>query len=157
MISKKQIAALKYLIFKVENVSNLTKQILAFLLNQSCGLTKEVYLTITANDNYTASEIRSTAIKMDLLFSSSSTTHLNEIMVTTGTDFLFSLHYGNFDRNGKFNTSGQFGTTLVPLRYTFWCSRGHFSKTAKATSVSRTKLESINLEKPGLYPNLEKL
>ena len=156
MISNKQIAALKYLIFNAKQTSNLAKQILAFLIDQSKGLTEEVYLTITVSENYTGKEIRRHALDMDNMFSCGSTTHLNEIMAAVGTDFCFSLHYGSFDGNGRFDTKGQFDDSNVPLRYTFWCGKGFYSKTAKATSISRVELESIDLKKPGLYLNLEK-
>lgn len=77
-------------------------------------------------------------------------------MAAVGTDFCFSLHYGSFKENGRFDTSGQFGDSNIPLRYTFWCAKNFYSKTAETTSISRTELESIDLEKPGLYLNLEK-
>ena len=58
MITPEQIAALKYMIFASKDGTDLSKRAMAFLIDQSEGLTKEVCLTLVADrEGYTAEEI----------------------------------------------------------------------------------------------------
>lgn len=172
MVTSKQIAALKYLVFVAKNGSKLSKQVLAFLIDQSEGLTKEVCLTLVADrDGYTADEINVAGHGVGGMESCNFTTHLHELLVLMGSKLNFSLHYGDFDptRAGDpFNSDGQFFGCAVhqvsrpglirkgmPLRYTFWLSKQDYSRQAKLVVATREKLEQIDLTKPGLYPNLE--
>jgi hypothetical protein len=161
-VTKKQIAAVKYLIFESQDGSNLAKQILALLLDKSEGLTKQVYITLQQDrEGYTADEIQKAAVTMGGMTSSTCSTHLDEIMDILDTKFEFSIHYGSYE--GKtFSSNGIFpgyeGHPLnAPLRYTFWLaekSYGHAGGEIEIP-VSRKELDEIDLTKPGLYPNLE--
>ena len=42
-----------------------------------------------------------------------------------------------------------------PLRYTFWLAKNPYSRTANQISVTRQGLEAIDLNKSGLYPEIE--
>ncbi len=164
MVTDRQIAAIKYLIFHAKEGSPLVKRILAFLLDQSQGLTKEVYLTLESGQDYTDDEVHENAVTMNGLQSVNCQTHLNEIMSAVGAGFEFSVHYGYFDKPGHFSTLGQFAGLPgphfndplgIPTRYTFWCAYRSYSYTASPVLASRSELEAIDLEKPGLYPSQE--
>ena len=172
MVTSKQIAALKYMIFIAKNGTDLSKRVLAFLIDQSEELTKEVCLTLMADrEGYTADEVNAAAHGMHGMESCNGTTHLDQILHAMGSEFSFSVHYGDFDPNrpdDPFNTDGMFagcdrsqvtrlGLILegMPLRYTFWLSKQEYSRQAKLVVAVREELEQINLEKPGLYPTLE--
>ena len=134
MITDKQIAALKYMIFNAEHGADLSKRVLAFLIDQSERLTKEVCLTLVADrERYTAEEIRNAGHEMGAMSSSNCTTHLAELLRVTGSELNFSYHYGDFDptrAEDKFNCDGQFAGHMesqvvhpglvrkgMPLRY----------------------------------------
>ncbi|MBI5045270.1 MAG: hypothetical protein HZC02_05070 [Candidatus Levybacteria bacterium] len=162
MVTDKQIAALKYLIFHSKQGKPLSKQILAFLLDGSKNLTREVYVTLWPISEYTPKEVRDSAIGIDAMKSPNGSTHLNEVMDAMGTEFGFDIHYGHF-HEGDFITAGQFPGLPsrechpfgLPARYTFWCSPHRYSDTAEPLLVTRAELEAIDLKKPGLYPTLE--
>lgn len=173
-MTQRQIAALKYMIFIARPGVELTKRVLAFLIDQSEGLTKEVCLTLTEGcQGYSAEEINIAAHGMSAMRSCNSTTHLSEILDVMGSELDFDVHYGDFDptREGDpFSNAGQFAgwdASLVrgqdaelvregmPLRYTFWLARKFFSRGAVLVTTTREELEKINLKKPGLYPSIE--
>lgn len=172
MLTTQQVAALKYLIFKAEpqagSVGDLTKRILAFLIDQSDGLTKDVCVTLwDGRDGFTGAEIGHAALFEGRFHSCNCTTHLNVLMVLSGAeDVRFDCHYGH-PNNGEFDTLGQFpgfdpaqtGGVVhpkdAPIRYTFWLSKGFYSRTATQIPVTREMLNAIDLAKPGLYPELE--
>lgn len=168
MPTTKQIAALKYMIFKAKNGTELSKRILAFLIDQSEGLTKEVCLTLVADrEGYTDKEINETGHEMHSMESCNGSTHLNELLQLLDTDFHFCYHYGSFNITGSeksFSPAGQFvGMTSppvtdpdlllegLPLRYTFWLARGLYSNHATLLTTTRDELEQIDLSRPGLY------
>lgn len=173
MLTDKQISALRYLIFKSKDGNELTKKILAFLVEQSHGLSEEVCLTLVEDrEGYTAEEIRDAAVGVDEMLSSNRRTHLHEILQAMGRNFRFCIHYGDYDptRDGDpFNSDGQFaGATKeqvggevnllregMPIRFTFWCAKDFYSRTAKLVKVTREFLDQIDIAKPGLYPALE--
>ena len=169
MSTKKQLAALKYLITKSKHGNDAGKRLYWYLIDRSAGLTKEVCVTLTeGKEGYSTKEIQELARSLDGMTSSNGTTHLDAIMNAIGSNFSFNFHYGHFDRNGKFDTSGMFagasvGLVLdpklarlnVPLSYTFWLAPGFYSGSAKRIKVTRQKLETIDLSKPGLYPSIE--
>lgn len=172
MFTTKQIAALKYLIFNAKDGTELSKRVLAFLIESSERLTKEVCLSLVANrEGYTAEEISAAGLGVGCMNSSQGTTHLNEIFDVMKCKLSFSLHYGDFDptrENDPFNCDGQFaGLDLskvhrpglaregMPTRYTFWLSKKLYSRQATLVIATREELEQINLKQPGLYPELE--
>lgn len=167
MITGEQINTLKYLIIIARNGNDLSKRILIFLINQSEALTKEVCLTLVENrEGYTADEIREAAVGIDAMKGSSYTTHLNELIRLTGSEFRFDLHYGDFDPNrpgDPFNNDGQFaGCSLdkvsrpglasvgMPIRFTFWFAKGFYSRQAALVVATRELLERIGLNTHGL-------
>ncbi|MFZ2523505.1 MAG: hypothetical protein WAW92_03940 [Minisyncoccia bacterium] len=169
MYTTKQIAALRYMIFRAKDGSELSKRVLAFLIDSSDGLTKEVCLSLVADrEGYNTEEISAAGHGVSDMQSCNGTTHLSQIMVAMGNDLYFSVHYGDFDpsRPGDpFSQAGQFAGIPqadpvsrqegMPMRYTFWLSRENYSREAKLVTVKREELEQINLRKPGLYPRIE--
>ena len=174
MVTSKQIAALRFMIFNAKDGTELSKRILAFLIGQSNELTKEVCLTLVANrEGYTADQISKAAYGVGNMRSGGGTTHLDEILDVMGSEFGFSVHYGDFDptRTGDpFNCDGQFAAlrnlassvsdpgTLregMPLRCTFWFSKQNYSREAALVIATREELEQIDLTRSGLYPSLE--
>lgn len=166
MVTKKQISALKYMIFISKNGNELSKRVLAFLIDQSEGLTREVCLTLVADrEGYTADEIREVAHGVHAMQSANCTTHLHALLSAMGSELTFSVHYGDFDptRSGDpFNSDGQFfgaGRAVsrpglaredMPLRYTFWLSKEHYSRRAALVVATHSYLEQIVL-RSGLY------
>jgi hypothetical protein len=171
MVTAKQQAALKYLIYRAKDGTELSKRILTFLVGESSDFTKEVCLTLLEDrDGYTIEEIHNAALGLSAMQSSNGTTHLNQILHTMGSELCFSLHYGDYDprRPDPFNTDGQFvgwpedkvvDLGLVkkgmPMRYTFWLANDNYSRSAHLLVANRDELEKITLAKPGLYPILE--
>ncbi len=173
MVTKKQIAALKYMIFNSKNGTPLTKQILALLIDRSEKLTKDVCLSLVEDpQGYTAEKIEEAAHGLDAMISGNCITHLDALCYLMGSKLGFSVHYGDFDptRDGDpFDVSGMFPgfpnnkvsdpkLTLegLPMRYTFWLARKYYSRNAELLQITKDELEQIDLKKPGLWPNLEK-
>lgn len=155
-VKKSQVAALKYMIFSSQDGTELSKRILAFLINQSEGFTKEVCLTLVEDrEGYTADEIRSASCTIH-------TTHLNQLFRIMGTEFIFSYHYGDFDptRIGNpFSFAGQFAGADIsqvvdpeairegmPERYTFWLAKHCYSDQAMLIITTRKELERIDIK-----------
>lgn len=172
MITQTQIAALKYLIFNAKNGTELSKRVLTFLIDQSQGLKREVCLTLVEDrEGYTGKEIDSAARGVSGMVSCNCTTHLGALASLSGSELFFSVHYGDFDpkRSGdKFSSAGIFaGAPLsmvshpsnaqegLPMRYTFWLAKKHYSRTAELVTATRKDLDLIDLNKSGLYPNSE--
>ncbi len=174
MPTSKQIAALRYMIFIAKNGTELSKRVLAFLIESSEGLTKDVCLSLVADrEGYTGDEIHAAGCGVGGMQSSNGTTHLNELLDVMGSKLTFSVHYGDFDPtriDDPFNNDGQFpGCRLsqvsrpglirkdMPIRYTFWISREEYSRQATLVFTPREEHEQIDLERPGLYPSLERV
>lgn len=172
MVTPKQIAALKYMIFIAKNGTDLSKRVLAFLIDQSEELTKDVCLTLVADrEGHTADEIRAAAHGVHGMGSCNGTTHLDQLLHVMGSKFSFLYHYGDFDPDrigNPFSSAGQFAGCSsaqvsnpellregMPLRYTFWLSEESYSRHATLVVATREELEQIDLKKPGLYPNIE--
>ncbi len=169
MFTSKQIAALRYMIFNAKNGTELSKRVLAFLIESSEELTKEVCLSLVADrEGYTADEISAAGHGVGGMDSCNGTTHLDQILAAMGSELSFSVHYGDFDpthTDDPFSQAGQFAgwpqadlesrREGMPMRYTFWLSKKNYSRQAKLVVATREELDQINLEKPGLYPSLE--
>src|SRR3989344_1897081 len=173
MITKKQVVALKYMIFKANDGTDLSKRVLAFLIDQSRMLTREICLTLVDNrEGYMADEINAAARGIDAMYSCNCKTKLGAILHVMGSKLQFSVHYGDFNpsRNGDpFNTDGQFAgfnrsqvqsdgeiREGMPVRYTFWLSKRFYSRREVLVTATRKRLELIDLSKPGLYPFMER-
>jgi hypothetical protein len=174
MVTKKQIAAARKMIFTSGSLgrNNLSKQLLAFLIAKSKLLTKEVCVTVFVNrDGFGPKDVND-------LFLGTHNTNSNALFLAMGSKFNFSSHYGDFDparsKGDHFSCAGQFpgwdparvnggGPDSVeltkkgmPLRFTFWLAKRSYSQKATLIKVTRKDLEKINLQKPGLYPSVEK-
>jgi hypothetical protein len=172
MLTKKQIAALKFMIFEAKDGTPLTKQILSLLIDRSQELTKDVCLSLVdGREGYGADEINVAAHGVGAMTSGNGTTYLDELCVLMGAQLGFSVHYGDFDptrSEDQFDTSGMFpGAPLktvsdprlvregMPMRYTFWLSKKNYSRQAELITANREELEKIDIKKSGLDPNLE--
>ncbi len=138
MFTKKQIAAVKYLIFMDKTATNLVKQILAFLLDQSEGLTKEVRFNLSPTD-WEYAEISSHSHSMHDMQHSA---HLHAVMVATGSKLTFS-HSQFREKNSE------------PWSFGIWLAEDSCSSKAEVLLVSRAELEEINTKRSGLYKDLE--
>lgn len=163
-MTDRQIAALKYLIFQAKDVQDVSKRLVATLIDHSENLTRDVCLTLLADrEGFNAEEIRDATYGIDRLISTTGTTHINQLFVAMGVDLVLSLHYGDFDPtrgDEPFNTDGQFSgkspdmvrspgllKTGMPLRYTYWLSRSYYSDTAQLIKITREELEQIDLKR----------
>ncbi len=172
MFTPKQISALRYMIFNAKNGTELSKRVLAFLIESSGEITKEVCLSLVADrEGYTADEISAAGHGVGSMKSSNGTTHLGQILHVMGSDLRFSFHYGDFDptrNDDPFNSDGMFAGCEnsqvsrpglsregMPMRYTFWLSKQDYSPQATLIVATREELERIDLKKPGLYPFFE--
>ena len=157
MFTSNQIAALRYMIFNAKNGTELSKRVLAFLIESSEGLTKEVCLTLVVDrEGYTADEIRAAGHGVDSMGSGNGTTYLDQILAAMGSELSFSVHYGDFDptrTSDPFNCDGQFGDwdrsqvihsgptpESMPPRYTFWFSKQNYSRQAALVVATREEL-----------------
>lgn len=150
MFTEMQIDSLKYLILKTDR-TDLAKQMMIFLINQSLGLTKDVCFTLIAGrEGYTAEEIdEARRIGTD---------HLFHILRSTGSTLMFTSHYGDFDpaRGGDpMNCDGMFAGAEgvvsnpdpamfkkgMPMRYTFWLAKDGYSRKAELIVTSREEIE----------------
>lgn len=173
MFTEKQIAALRYMIFNAKDGTELSKRVLAFLIESSERLTKEVCLSLVADrEGYTADEISAAGYGVGNMESCNGTTHIDQILHAMGSELGVSVHYGDFDparTDDPFNSDGQFTgwdrsrvsrpgqiREGMPLRYTFWLSKQDYSRQATLVVATREELEQINLKKPGLYRFLER-
>lgn len=160
MVTPKQIAALKYLIAKSRDGSEMAKRVIFLLIDQSQGLAEEVSVTFTQDkDGYTQEEISNVAHAVGALSSSNGSTYMDELMKLMGAKLTFSLHYGHYDESGKYSTEGQFGERpqnapghendrKMPVRYTFWLSMndyGHDGHVRPVTPPTREELMAIEL------------
>lgn len=158
MVTDKQIAALKYMIFISKDGREMAKKILFCLINKSERLTKDVYFTLTQKEDWlNREEVDRNARSVGAMQSVNCSTHLNEIMEVLGADLRFSVHYGHFSSVGSFNTEGMFPSARegdradAPMRYTFWLARKLYSRSATEVAVSRAELDAIDLKEHGLY------
>lgn len=153
-ISDKQVAALKYLIYKSRYGSMFLKQILFLLINGSANLTKDVYFTFGQGSEYRNEEVSGHAQTMLGMLVSNQTTLLNDLLTLAGRNYKFSIDYGCYDNQGKFSDLVAAKPTIV---YTIWLSREYHGKNCQPTKIeaSREEIESIQIFKTGLYPELE--
>lgn len=160
------------MIFKAKDGTDLSKKILALLIDRSERLTKEVCLTLVADrEGYNAEEIDSAAHGLGAMQSCNCSTHLDQLLHLMGSGLQFECHYGDFDPNrdgDPFSSAGMFAgfpremvpdkeliIEGMPVRYTFWLSAQIYSRQATLVVATRENLEQIDLEKPGLYPTFE--
>ena len=134
-VTRKQIAALKYLIFHSKDAEPFAKQVCAYLLDQSDRLTRDVRVNFSALDGFISSEGGQAINGVHDMGSANGSTHLRAIMKAMGTTFHFSSHASPSE---------------------VWLAIGDYSPTARELRPTRAEIEAIDLDRPGLYPSLEK-
>lgn len=155
MVTPKQIEALKYLVAKSKDGSDLAKRVIFFLIDQSQGLTEEVSISfIQDRGGFTREELSSVAHAVGSFTSSNGSTHLHALMSLMGAELNFSLHYGHCDELGAFSAEGMFGERpknapghendrKMPCRYTFWLSKNDYGHDGQARPVTPPTLEEL--------------
>ena len=105
MFTIEQIAALKSIIYRSKDGNELAKQVMAFLIDSSEGLTKEVYLSLIPNRGYDASEIIDASHGIHDMESENCSTHINTILCAMGSELNFDGLSGDpaisYDRDDK--------------------------------------------------------
>ena len=144
------------------------KQMIWIMIDRSCGLSREVGLSLIEGSEYEPKEINVHSHMFSEFTSSNCFTHLNQLMTLAGSTFIFSVHYGAYEGK-EFNTLGIFPGSKPPLtrvahpvdapmRYTFWLAKGYYGECGKPSMirVKRSEIESVDLSRPGLMPFYEK-
>jgi hypothetical protein len=129
---KDQSAALKYLLFRSNELSDLFKRVLATLIDQSDGLKRPVQIRLSENvHGYSRAELKELYHNFSIATSSGCNTHLHALLHLAGSTLQFNYSQGNTD-----------------------CVCGFWSRSGKeptAVGVHRNILDQIDLSKPGLY------
>ena len=126
-ITVQQIIALEKLISKSKDASDFAKKVAIWLLLKSEGLVKKVFIVI--DDVATADHLMNGIHDMK---SAQHTTHLNEIMQATGSEYTFSVHSGT-------NTHSQSGGCRV------WLSSQEYDGRAEIVEFNQAAIEAIKL------------
>ncbi len=171
MLTPRQITALRYLIYRSTNGTELSKRILFLLIEASVNFTQEVCLTLVEDrEGFTGTEIHEAALGLGAMQSSNCSTFLDQILIAMGSPFCFSVHYGDFNpsRPKPFNCDGIFegwpleivsspdmATAGMPMRYTFWLAETSYTDSANLIVADYDRLNAIDITRPGLYPILE--
>jgi hypothetical protein len=135
--SRKQIAALKYVIFSSKSLGNMTKRILAKLIDASKGFTRPVQIEVQRNTKgFNEKDVKGLYRDFSVATSTLGTIHLNELLQLGGCELRFT--YSEDD---------------LRCRCGLWPRKGN--EKPKMLKVSWPILEEIDLSKPGLYPELE--
>lgn len=152
MITPKQIAALKYLVSKSLNGTDLMKRIIFLMIDSSKGLSVPVSITIMEIINgYSRREIQAAILSLEAMNSCNENTHLNEMLALAGSDFLFTVHYGHYEGD-KFDSEGMFHGCDIPgyknerdrpLRYTIWFAKGHYGQSGKGKFLKTPASDEI--------------
>ncbi len=155
MFTKKQITALKYLIFNAVDGTDLTKQVLALLIDQSRGpLAESVCITLTEDDGeYSAKEISDAARGLWEMQIVHGTTHIDQILKAMGSNLCFSVHEGDFSAFCKGHDVETSSETAIKGQLevqTFWLAKKNFFMDSRLVHITREMLEEINLRKPEL-------
>jgi len=138
MATGKQIAALKYVLFKSPELGNLFKRVVATLLDESKSLTRPVVIRLETNmQGFERKQLKQLYRDCSVATSCGGKTHINELIAMIGSDLSFSHSEGNTD-----------------CQVGFWARKG--KKKPKIVEVTNSKLQKIDLARPGLYPSLEK-
>lgn len=145
MITKKQIAALKYMIIKTPMASDLLKQILILLILRSGRLTRDVRIVISTTQGYSSNDILEATNGLQEMSSCNGKTHLGALVHLIGSRLQFCWH----------NTTNQYGSLARRTNccYTFWLAKKPYSKKARQVRVSKEILDGVNIRESGLYPH----
>lgn len=158
MYSARRIVALKYLIFTQPQIPLLAKRVMSFLIDNSGQLTKDVCVTLTADDvNYSDGELLAAAVK-------GPSNYTYAILRAMGSRKHFSAHYGDYDESRgekPLCCAGQFAwadplyvggnaeevarLTLkgMPSRYTYWLASDSYSRKSARIDVTSRDLNEI--------------
>ena len=142
-----QIAALKYLIAKSKDASELSKQVMFYLIDQSEGFSKEVAISFSGRTgDYSNEEAMDIVFGVHDMESSNGSTHLDALMKLSGCVFTFSQHGGHY-KKGIFNARTTGGTV--------WLSKNNYGHNTNELIILPTpkkdEIQKINLKKNGLY------
>ncbi len=142
--TKRQVAALKYLIIHTDYATDLLKQILLLLIGHSDGLTKSVCITVVHGQGHTENTIMGSAHALRLMNSPSEKTHLDKLLTLTGSKLFFNYHFGDI-----------FCSEKMTPRFTFWLSSTKYSTSARQIRATKKRLDRVNIKDSGLYPHIE--
>lgn len=160
-ISDRQVAALKYFIYKSRYGSKFLKQILFLLIDGSKNLTDEIYFVFEVNHEYRPDEVTGHAQTMMGMLVSHQTTMLNDLLTLAGSDFRFSISIGYYPDQGKSETADSAVTNVLAANsakaYTIWLSSGYFGEGSRTTRLmaNREQIEAVEIFKTGLHPEQE--
>ena len=129
-------------------------ELLLYMWGKSEGFTKEVSLTLIADEILSRDEIQQLALL-----------HwrpIHYLMEILGSKLIYSVHYGWYENN-EFRTDGQFpnsgshqtGPTYEPSEkyaYTFWFSKNYWGQDSKGDYAVQTRLRP----NPAKFKNKEK-
>jgi hypothetical protein len=73
--------------------------------------------------------------------STGGTTHINPIMYASGSKFLFSVHCGHYDQDGKMDH----GENSKKTSYTAWLSPIRYDHAAEKIAVTKKEVTSVAL------------
>ena len=136
-LTRKQIAAIKYLIANSPDANNLGKRLLWWMIDKSKRFTQEVAIEIPKT-NQNDKQIRGAIVGIHHILSCHGLTHLNEVLTAAGA----GLHFceGISDKWAYAYLS----TVSYILKPSTKIMRPHVSA-----------IEKIRLAHPGLYPGIE--
>lgn len=135
--TRRQIAALKYLIIHTDYATDLLKQILLLLIGHSDGLTKSVCVTVVHGQGHNENEIMDSAHALRLMNSPDEKTHLDKQLTLTGSKLFFNYHFGDI-----------FCSEIKPPRFTFWLSSRKYSTSARKIRATKKSLDRVRIEDP---------
>ncbi len=153
LVTKTQIAALKYLVAKSPDSKGIGKRIAWFLIGASNQLTEDVLVTIReGEDGFTREEVLQATYEFHDMCSSNGSTHIQELMSLSGSRLNFGYNHGHLDPEKGFDAS-EFPSEngRAKLRYSFWLTDGE-PQGLISRRITAEKLMEINLGHPGLYP-----
>lgn len=141
-MKEKQIAALKFFVFKSRLSKDFAKRIFAFLLDASKGLTEGVCICLEPDENgYSDEAIFKAAWDSNGLRHQDGDVHVDHLLACAGSDFTYFFQ-GGYDHRRKKQTGSRV--------YTFWLANWREGKDAKVIPVTKEQLEAINVESEDL-------
>ena len=151
-VATKQVEALKYLIRNLSEDAYVTK-IACTLVDASQNLSRPVCLTLIEEDRKSQGAVKLTeaAYKFHI-------PHIRKAFAFAGIEMVFSVHFGYYDKKGKFNTNTGTSSKLASpplsgeeaytgLRYTFWLSSTSYDHQAYRLKTSVKGVRNIRITK----------
>lgn len=148
MITKKQMAALQYVIAQSPDATDFSKKTSFFLLEKSIYLTIPVCLSIIKSNEVSLGLINQFNYCNHDMRSSAKRTHLSELMMITGSDFIFSGSSGYYDNDGAWNAGKNEHSGTI------WLSPMPYDPHALKILFNKKIIQAVSL-KSGLYDDEE--